>query len=180
MTARLGSFLGLDRAGLAHALRLAFAAWLAYALAAVLHVENAFWAAMPIWVVSQPARGLLLERGLFRVVGTLLGAAAGFTVLQLDSGPFAALGLLGVWVALQAGLTHLLRGVHAYGATMAGMTAAVVVLPALLRPEHAADLAMARVECTLIGVVMATLVTGFWTPEAPRQEFYGRGAAPHP
>lgn len=174
MTAQIGQFLGLDRAGVAHALRLAFAAWLAFAIASFLHVGNAYWAAMPIWVVSQSAKGLLLERGFFRVVGTLLGAAIGFGILQLDIAPYFAFALLGLWVALNATLIHLLRGVHGYGAMMAGMTAAIVILPSILHPDQGVQIATARVECTLIGVIVVTLVTGFWTPHAPRQDFYHR------
>ncbi|WP_445504535.1 FUSC family protein [Microvirga sp. G4-2] len=174
MTAQFGRFLGLDQAALAHGLRLAFAAWLAYAIASLLHVGNAYWAAMPIWVVAQAAKGLLLERGFFRFVGTLLGAGAGFGILQLGLSPYLLLLLLGVWIACATMLVHMLRGVHGYGALMAGMTAAVVVLPSVLRPEHAMELAVARVECTLIGVIVVTLVTGIWTPASLRHDFYKR------
>ena len=57
---------------------------------------------------------------------------------------------------------------------MAGMTAAIVVLPSIWRPDMALEIAAARVECTLIGVVVVTLVTGFLTPESQRQAFYQR------
>ena len=53
----------------------------AFAAASLLHVHNAYWAAMPVWVLSQPARGILLERALFRIVGTVIGAAVGSLVL---------------------------------------------------------------------------------------------------
>jgi uncharacterized membrane protein YccC len=168
----VGEWLGLDRPAVYRGLRLALAALLAFAIASLLHVGNAYWAAMPVWVVSQSARGLLLERGFFRVAGTLAGAAAGFAIIQLDSLPYLVLALLGAWVWFNASLVQLLRGVHGYGAMMAGMTAAVVVLPSVFHPEHAAQIAIARVDCTLIGVIVVTAVTGFWTPAAQRAEFY--------
>ncbi|MBV1799452.1 FUSC family protein [Siccirubricoccus sp. G192] len=174
MAASIGQFLGLDRAGVAHGLRLAFAAWLAFAIASLLHLGNAYWAAMPIWVVSQSSRGLLLERGFFRIIGTALGAGAGFGILQVTGNPYLELAMLSAWVAANAGLVHVLRGVHGYGALMSGMTAAIVVLPSVLMPGASGAIALARVECTLIGVVVVTLVTGFWTPDAPRQDFYKR------
>jgi uncharacterized membrane protein YccC len=166
--------LGLDRTALFQALRLAFAAWLAFAVAAAFGIPNAFWAAMPVWVVAQSARGLLLERAFFRVVGTLVGAGAGFGILHLGLPPYATLALLALWIALNAGLTHLLRGVHSYGTLLAGMTAAVVVLPSLLAPANINDVAEARVACTLIGVVSVTLVTALFTPEGRRADFYAR------
>ena len=157
-----------------YALQLALAAWLAFAIASFLHIENAYWAAMPIWVVAQSSRGLLLERAFFRIVGTLVGGAVGFGLMHIPASPYLVLALLGLWIALASGLTHLLRGVHYYGALMAGMTAAIVVLPSIWTPDAALGIATARVECTLIGVVVVTLVTGFLTPEAQRQEFYQR------
>ena len=172
MSRSLGKTLGLDRAAVGYGLRLAFAAWLAFAIAASLHVEHAFWAAMPIWVVAQSSRGLLLERAVLRVIGTLVGAAAGFGILHVPVPLMAQLGLLAAWVAVCAALTHILRGVHSYGALLSGMTAGVVVIPSLLAPTQSLALAVARVECTLIGVVVVTLVTGLFTPKSRRQAFY--------
>ncbi len=174
MTDALGEFFGLDRALVGHGLRLALAAWLALAVATALHIQNPYWAGMPIWVVTQSTRGLLVERGVFRILGTLVGAFAGFALMRSGADPWLLFLLLGAWVALAAGLTQTLRGVHAYGALMAGMTAAIVVLPALGQPAQVEALALARVECTLIGVVAVTAVTGLFTPKSARAAFYRR------
>ena len=165
---------GFDRAAIGFAIRMAFAAWLAFTVAAALQIPNPFWAAMPIWVVAQPTRGLLFERAFFRIVGTLLGGAAGFGILFATGNPFVQLLLLGLWVAGCAGLTHVLRGVHSYGALLSGITAAVVILPSALGHNEPLTIAVARVECTLIGVVTVTLVTGLFTPRSERAAFYER------
>ena len=164
--------MSLDRRVVLRALVLALSAWVAFAIATLVHVQNAYWAAMPVWVVAQASRGVLIERALFRVLGTLLGAAAGFAMLQVPVHPYGQFALLGLWVALNGGLTHLLRGVHGYGALLAGITAAIVVIPAVLAPGASLDLATARVECTLIGVVVATVITGLATPKSPTQAFF--------
>lgn len=174
MIAALGQRVGLDRAGVGQALLLAFAAWAAFALASSLHIANAYWAAMPVWVVAQSSRGLLLERGFYRVVGTILGAGFGFAVLHLLGNPYLQLLATALWIAFNAALTHVLRGMATYGALLGGMTAAVVVLPSVLSPERSLEIALARVECTLIGVVVTTLVTGFFTPPPRRADFYAR------
>ena len=171
---RLTTTLGLDRATAWHGLRLALAAWLALAVALALRLPNPYWAAMPVWVVTQASAGLLLERAVFRVLGTLIGAAAGFAVLRLSADPWLVFLLLGLWVGMAGALTHLLRGVHAYGALVAGMTAAVVVLPVLFTPGLGMALAWARVECTLIGVLAVTAVTARFTPGSARAAFYRR------
>lgn len=56
-------------------------------IATVIGIYNAFWAAMPIFVVAQATRGLTLERGIYRVLGTLVGAIAGFGILQFIDTP---------------------------------------------------------------------------------------------
>lgn len=172
--AALGAYLQIDRSITQRALLLALSAWLAFAIAASLHVQNAYWAAMPVWVVAQASRGLLLERAFFRIVGTLLGAAGGFAILHVPGGPYLQLALLGLFIALNAGLTHVLPGVQGYAALLSGMTAAIIVIPSMLVPEGALTLAVARLECTLIGVVVVTVVTGLLTPRAPHQALYDR------
>lgn len=164
--------LPIDRHVVVRALVLALSAWVAFAIASMVHVQNAYWAAMPVWVVAQASRGVLLERALLRVLGTLLGAAVGFAILHVPVDPYAQFALLGLWVALNGGLTHVLRGVHGYGALLAGVTAAIVVIPAVLAPGASLDLATARVECTLIGVVVTTVITGLATPRSPSQAFF--------
>ena len=161
-----------DAAATQRALLLALAAWLSFFVATLFHVHNAYWAAMPVWVIAQPARGVLVERAIFRVIGTLIGAAVGFAIMQVPGAPLLPIALLALWIALNAGTTHLLRGVHGYGALLAGMTAAVLVLPSLVSPAGSMAIAWARVECTLIGVVVASLVMAFQTPESPLAEFY--------
>jgi len=162
----------LDRPVVTRGLVLALSAWVAFAIATLVHVQNAYWAAMPVWVVAQASRGVLLERALFRVVGTLLGAAVGFALLHVPVNPYVQFALLGLWVAVNGGLTHVLRGVHGYGALLAGITAAIVVIPSVLAPGASLELATARVECTLIGVLVTTLITGLATPKSPAQAFF--------
>ena len=101
-------------------------------------------------------------------------AAAGFAILHVPVHPYAQFALLGLWVAINGGLTHVLRGVHGYGALLAGVTAAIVVIPAVLAPGASLDLATARVECTLIGVVVTTVITGLATPRSPSQAFFAQ------
>ena len=59
------------------AIRLTGASTLAMAVATALSLDYPWWAAMTVWMVGQPPRGLLFERSLAQFFGTLLGAAAG-------------------------------------------------------------------------------------------------------
>lgn len=59
---------------------LALTSLCAMSLALILGIEHPLWAAMPVWAMSQPTRGLLLEQGLFRLLGTILGAVIGLGI----------------------------------------------------------------------------------------------------
>ena len=165
---------GWDSAATRRAFSLALASWLAFSIASTLHVHNAYWAAMPVWVISQPTRGVLLERALWRVVGTVTGAAFGFALLHLPIPPALQLTLLALWIAAHGGLIHLHRGVHGYGASLAGLTAAIVAVPSILAPSASKVPAMARIDCTLIGVIVGTLVMALLTPDSPLADFYAQ------
>lgn len=166
--------LGLDWPTACKAGSLALAAWLSFAVAGLLHVHNAYWAAMPVWVLTQPSRGLVLERAVFRVIGTLIGAGVGFALAHIPASPLLQLALLALWIAANAGLTHVMRGVTGYAAQLAGMTAAIVVIPSVFTPVESMAIAVARVECTLIGVIVSTLVLALLTPRSPLAEFYAQ------
>ena len=164
----------IDRPGLVFGFRTGATAWVAFAIASLLHVQNAYWAAMAAWIVMQPTRGILLERGFYRLIGTVVGAAAGFAILHLVHQPFVAVGVLGVWVGLCAALTHVFRRVKSYGATLGGITAVVVVLPTLHAAEQTFELALARVLCTLVGVAVATASGLLFVPASPQEAFLAR------
>ena len=64
------------------ALRTSAAALVALAVAYSFDVPHPWWAAMTVWLVAQPTRGLLLERSLARLAGTACGALAGALILS--------------------------------------------------------------------------------------------------
>jgi len=170
----LGARLGMRPGALRHAGLVVTASILGFISALALGIENPYWAAMPPWVVAQATRGLTWERSVLRLLGTVIGAAFGLTVIQVTREPIALILALGIWIAGCAFTAQVLRGVHAYGALLCGMTAAVVLCPAFLDPNHTRELALARIECTLIGVVFASLLPGMLSPDSRRSDFYSR------
>lgn len=166
------AWIGTSRSALLSAGLLAISAWVAFGLASMLHLQNAFWAAMPVWVVAQSSRGLLFARAFYRIIGTLLGAVAGLILLLSPLDEYVICALLALTASVSAGLTHVLRGPQAYAGLMTGITAAVVVMPAIATEQTSVEPAIARIECTLIGVACVTLIMGFFTPASPRQSFY--------
>ncbi|WP_158515687.1 FUSC family protein [Pararhizobium polonicum] len=152
-------------------MRFAITALIAIAVAVALGIPNPYWAAMPVWAMSQPTRGLLLERGVFRLIGSLIGAFAGFALLSADLPFWLALTCFSVWILAMTACIPMMRGVHGYAPLLAAMTAAIIVIPALLHPVNALELALARVNCTFIGFVVGFALGFYLTPRSDAQAF---------
>ncbi|MBZ4021928.1 hypothetical protein CKO11_05570 [Rhodobacter sp. TJ_12] len=167
----------MTRTQLGQALRLGLAAWTAFALATALGIDHAFWAAMPVWVVAQPWRGVVFERALWRLLGTVIGGALGLVLLTLSPSPWVTAVAMAVLLAAGGALTHLWQGVRNYLPLMTALTIAVVVIPALLDPSGGFDLAMDRLACTVIGGVSVAVIVGLFTPKADSAGFRAEGAA---
>ncbi len=61
---------------------------------------------------------------------------------------------------------------HSYVALLSGITAAVVIIPSMFQPDAYFELAVERVVCTLIGVIVITIGAWFFTPESDLDKFY--------
>lgn len=160
-----------------NALRLGLAAWVAFAIATALGIDHAFWASMPIWVVAQPWRGVIIERATWRLAGTFVGGAAGLVLLSLPLAPWVVALGMAAFLAAGAALTHLVQGVRSYLPLMSAITAAVVVIPELIDHSSGLDLALDRLACTVIGSICVLLIVGAFTPRADAIGFRAKGIA---
>lgn len=110
-------------------LRTAVGACLALLLAWLMGLENPQWAAMTVWAVAESVRGMLIEKSLFRVIGTVIGTVFGMLLIYAAGGDklIVMLGLV-VWVGLCAGAGSVLNGQASYGALLSGYSASLVAL----------------------------------------------------
>ncbi len=157
------------------AFRLGLAAWAAFAIATCLGIDHAYWASMPVWVVSQPWRGVTLERAIWRLTGTIIGGALGLALLALSPAPWLTAIVLALLVALGAAMIHLWHGVRTYVPLMSAITLGVVVIPVLLNPTDDFSLALDRLACTFIGGLCVALIVSPFTPHADVQGFRAAG-----
>lgn len=166
---------GFERPRLTFTLRTAFASWVALAVAALLGLESPHWAAMTVWVVAQPTRGMLLEKSLYRLFGTFAGSVVGVgLVLGSGGDPFLLAGGLALWVAACAGAGNLLRHFQTYGLLLAGYTAAMVALMDVPHPDHVLVLAAGRVMAVVVGIAVSALVSWLFLPPAAEPQLIGR------
>ncbi len=160
------SALGFDPPRLGYTLRTAIAACIAIGLAWLLGFEHPQWSGMTVWAASQPLRGSLLEKSVFRILGTILGALYGIGLLVLFEEPSwpMVLGLC-AWLACCAAIGNLLRGFASYGAILAGYSAAMVALLHSAASASPFAVGLDRMATVLLGVAVALAIG--WAFAAP-------------
>jgi uncharacterized membrane protein YccC len=157
-----------------HAARGTVAAMAALTAAVALNLECPYWAAMTALIVIQPTRGLLLEKSVYRLVGTAIGSGAGMLMLISSRSPAMLTILLAVWLAACVGIGNLLYGLRSYGALVAACTGAVIAMAGYNSPPHLHDLVFGRIACITIGIVVSTTVTLFFTTRRSKRELLDR------
>ncbi len=176
ITERLSS-IGFDSARLRFGTLTAIAACLALAISWMLGLQHPQWSAMAVWVASQPVRGALLEKGFFRVAGTMIGSLAGIAIVKATGGvPLWLVPALALWVGLCVGTGNVLRGFVGYGALLAGYSASMVALLDAPHPDHIVPLGIDRMLTTLVGVLVA-LAIGLIFAENPADALVRRARA---
>lgn len=154
---------GFDYTRFRFGTRTAIAACLSLILAWALGLEHPQWSAMTVWAVSQPTRGLLLEKAAYRALGTLVGTVVGMLLVVTASDNILALaGGLTLWVAACVYVGTLLHGLISYGAILAGYSASMVAL--LTRtPDALLPLGIDRLLTVFLGVIMALFIGWLFT-----------------
>lgn len=166
---------GFDPARLRFALQTALAAAVALMVAWALGLDHPQWSAMTVWAAAQPVRGMLLEKGLFRALGTAIGVAVGvLLVLTTHGQPALLVAGLAAWIGICAGLGNVLRGFSSYGCILAGFSAAMVALLDTPHPDHILALGLDRFLTVITGVAVAMLAGQLLTPAAAEDAVAGR------
>jgi uncharacterized membrane protein YccC len=167
--------LGFDLPRLRFAFHTAIAACIAFLIAWRLGLDHPQWSAMTVWAASQPTRGQLLEKGLFRAIGTAIGVLAGVALLLMaDGAPLILVLGLSLWIGICVTVGNLLRGPISYGVILAGYSAAMVALLDFGQPGHVFVLGLDRAATIFLGVLVAVNIGFLLTPAAAEEEMVGR------
>lgn len=148
------------------ALRTVSAGLIALLVAYALKLDHPQWAMMTVFIVAQPVAGMVLAKGFYRLLGTLVGgvAAIGITTV-FGANPWVLVTVLAVWIGICTFVSSLLRNPEAYGAALAGYTAMIIGLPAFGQPHLVVDLAVARCAEIVLGIVCAGLTSRLILPK---------------
>lgn len=100
-------------------------------------LEQPAWALMTAFIVAQPLSGMVVQKGLARFAGTLVGTVMSVVLIGLFAQtPGLFLLSLALWLALCTAASTQLRSAWAYAFVLAGYTAAIIALPAIDHPNR--------------------------------------------
>jgi uncharacterized membrane protein YccC len=126
-----------------------------------------FWAMMTSYIVAAPFAGPTRSKALYRAAGTVLGAiAVTFMVPQLANAPELLSLALSLWIAACLYVSLLDRTPRSYALMLAGYTAGLIAFPSVNDPGAIFDVALARVEEIVLGIVCATMVHSLVLPQS--------------
>jgi uncharacterized membrane protein YccC len=175
LVARFHFLLRPSRPALTFALRTTAAAIAALVVARALGLDNPHWAAMTVWIVAQPTRGMVVSKGLYRLAGTVAGSAAAAGIITLFGQQPLPLSLaLAAWVGLCAAASTVLRGFRAYGAVLAGYSAALVAVIGLGHHTGIGEMAVTRIASVAVGIVVSGLITLVFLPGSSARDLLVR------
>ncbi|PAU54968.1 fusaric acid resistance protein [Pseudomonas sp. PIC25] len=134
-------------------------------------LEQPQWALMTALIVAQPLSGMVVQKGLARLLGTLVGTVMAVVCMALSvQAPGLFLLALATWLGLCTAASTLLRSAWSYAFVLAGYTVAIIALPALSQPLLVFDHAVARCTEICLGIFCATAVSAvLWPQRVERQ-----------
>ncbi|WP_339082542.1 FUSC family protein [Hyphomicrobium sp. ghe19] len=151
--------LATARPALFFGLRLSTAVCLALFTAFYLQLDTPYWAGTSAAIVCQPIVGSSLFKGVFRLVGTFVGAVAAVVLTAIfPQDRFGFLFGMLVWAAACSFVSTLLKNFASYGALLAGYTLIIISNNSIPDPDQIFFIAVNRASEISIGIICATLV----------------------
>ncbi|AWY00022.1 fusaric acid resistance protein [Marinomonas primoryensis] len=161
-----------EKQAIIFALKGVIAMAMSLAVALFLNLDRPYWALVSaIFLQMRPESGLVVEKAICQIVGTVIGGLFGiFLLTQFVSYPYVALGVLALWLGLNSALSAMVRQANfVYAFAMAAVTAVIIVLLVMASPSTASsqavfDVAQARVSEIIIGSICAGIVSHLFWP----------------
>lgn len=154
-------------AALVFALRTFAAAMLAFSIALWLDMPRPYWAMASVYITSNPLTGATRSKALYRMLGTLIGAAG---TVALVPNLVDAPELLSIAIALWVGVFlyfSLIDGTpRSYLFMLSGYTVALLAFPILSSPQLTFDIVASRVQEIMLGIVCASVVSTLVMPRS--------------
>lgn len=135
------------------------AAFSALGLAFTLGLDSPNTAMTTTFILALPSSGMVLEKSVYRLLGTVVGCASALLLTALFPQQALLLFLgLALWIAVCTCGAAMYRNQQSYSFVLAGYTAALITIPALDHPAGVLALAVTRLVEVSLGVLCATVV----------------------
>lgn len=141
------------------------AALLAYYISLRIGLERPYWSVITCYIVAQPLTAALLSKGMFRLVGTIVGGGAAILLVpNLVNAPELLVLALACWLGACTYVAALDRTPRSYMSLLAGYSAVIVGLPSVNTPGAIFLVALSRVQEIGIGIVCVSVVHALLLP----------------
>src|ERR1700733_3098560 len=154
-------------AALVFALRTFAAAMLALSIALWLDMPRPYWAMASVYITSNPLTGATGSKAVYRLLGTLIGAAGAILLVpNLVNAPELLSLAIALWVGVCLYLSLIDGTPRAYVFMLSGYTVALLGFPILTAPELTFDIVASRVQEIMLGIVIASVVSTLVMPQS--------------
>ena len=167
MSPFVNTYLTPNATAVKFAIKTTLAMMLALYAALWFDLERPYWALMSAaFLQVRPMSGMVIEKGICQLSGTVIGAVAGIVIMALFvQARIPALIVLTAWIMLCTYVGSLWRNNYTYGCLMAAVTAMlIVVISSGSTPAGIFDIAVARLSELGLGAVCAMLVSSLLWP----------------
>jgi uncharacterized membrane protein YccC len=154
-------------AALVFSLRTFAAAMLAFSIALWLDMPRPYWAMASVYITSNQLTGATWSKAAYRMLGTLIGAAATILLIpNLVDAPELLSLAVALWVGFCLYLSLIDGTPRSYLYMLSGYTVALLGFPVLSMPELTFDLVVARVQEIMLGIICASIVSMLVLPQS--------------
>ena len=174
---QLSSFLSRHSASV-FAVRTFAAAMVALSIALLLDMPRPYWAMASVYITSNQLTGATASKAVYRILGTLIGAAATIVLVPnlVDAPELLSLGIA-LWVGICVYLSLLDGSPRSYVFLLSGYSVALLGFPILSTPELTFDIVAARVQEILLGITCASIASRIVLPRTVTDAIAARAEA---
>jgi uncharacterized membrane protein YccC len=129
-------------------------------------LERPYWAVFTVFIVANPLTGAVRSKTVFRLIGTVTGAAMALLLIPpLVDAPVLLSLAISLWIGLCVYMSLQDRRPHSYAFLLAGYTAAIVGFSVVNTPNAIFDTAVARVEEISVGLLCGAVAHSVIFPQ---------------
>lgn len=136
-----------------------FSALFSLYIAFLLDLEQPYWSAMTALIVAQPQAGMVMSKGVARLVGTLVGTVISVVIMgTLSQVPLLFLSVIAIILTASVALASIIRSSWSYAFVMIGITVTIILVPNIGSPVSVFDYASSRCIESCIGIVVSSII----------------------